>query len=132
MPLLVLAARLCPPGLEATLFAALMSLLNGAGALGELLGGALTALLGVTAEHVDNLWLLLVLTSSSMLLTLPLLRFLPHDLDSLGRVGGGVGGQSHTSNDGGSTDGRGEEEEEEVRVPLVEMGEAVVSKRAHG
>lgn len=30
MPLLVLAARLCPPGLEATLFAALMSLLNGA------------------------------------------------------------------------------------------------------
>ena len=29
MPILVLAARLCPEGVEATLFATLMSILNG-------------------------------------------------------------------------------------------------------
>jgi hypothetical protein len=29
MPILVLAARLCPEGVEATLFATLMSVLNG-------------------------------------------------------------------------------------------------------
>lgn len=52
--------------------------------MGELLGGTLTALLGVTASDVSHLWLLLVLTSCSMLVTLPLLRLLPEDLDSLG------------------------------------------------
>lgn len=52
--------------------------------MGELLGGGLTALLGVTASNVSNLWLLLVLTSCCMLVTLPMLRLLPDDLDSLG------------------------------------------------
>jgi folate/biopterin transporter len=35
MPVLVLAARLCPPGVEATLYAALMSLSNAGGGVGE-------------------------------------------------------------------------------------------------
>lgn len=36
MPVLVLAARLCPPGVEATLYAALMSLSNAGGGVSEL------------------------------------------------------------------------------------------------
>ena len=47
LPVLVLAARLCPPGVEATLFAALMSVLNAGSAVGSAAGGALTAVLGV-------------------------------------------------------------------------------------
>ena len=35
MPLLVLAATLCPPGVEGVLFATLMSLFNGAGVFGS-------------------------------------------------------------------------------------------------
>ncbi len=42
MPIMVLAARLCPEGVEATLFATLMSILNAGGVLGGALGaGAL-------------------------------------------------------------------------------------------
>ena len=47
LPVLVLAARVCPPGVEATLFAALMSVLNAGSAVGSAAGGALTAVLGV-------------------------------------------------------------------------------------
>ncbi|KAG8098535.1 hypothetical protein GUJ93_ZPchr0013g34149 [Zizania palustris] len=40
MPVLVLAAKLCPPGVEATLFATLMSISNAGGVTGGLLGAA--------------------------------------------------------------------------------------------
>ena len=41
-PVLVLAARICPEGVEATLFATLMSILNGGAFLGSAFGSALT------------------------------------------------------------------------------------------
>ncbi|KAJ8444251.1 hypothetical protein Cgig2_024577 [Carnegiea gigantea] len=42
MPILVLAARLCPEGVEATLFATLMSISNAGSVLGGLIGAGLT------------------------------------------------------------------------------------------
>ena len=42
MPVLVLAARVCPEGVEATLFATLMSILNGGSVSGGFLGSGLT------------------------------------------------------------------------------------------
>ncbi|KAH9547140.1 hypothetical protein CY35_11G019600 [Sphagnum magellanicum] len=77
MPILVLAARLCPPGVEATLFATLMSISNGGAVLGGLIGAVLTQLLGVTSENFQNLALLLVLCNVSSLLPLPFLGLLP-------------------------------------------------------
>ncbi len=77
MPVLVLAARICPPGVEATLFALLMSVLNLAGLLSHELGAVLTHWLGVTETNFDNLWLLVTLTNLSTLLPLPLLFLLP-------------------------------------------------------
>lgn len=77
MPVLVLAARLCPPGVEATLFALLMSVTNLAGATSHELGALLTHWLGVTESQFENLWLLLTITSLSTLLPLPLLGWLP-------------------------------------------------------
>ncbi|CAI5979638.1 unnamed protein product [Closterium sp. NIES-64] len=77
MPILVLAARLCPPGIEATLFAALMSVNNGAYVLSGLLGAALTEMLGVTSTNFHNLALLVLLCNLSSLLALPFLRLLP-------------------------------------------------------
>lgn len=58
LPSLVLAARLCPKGVEAVLFATLMSINNGAGTVGTEIGALLTKALGVTESNFDNLALL--------------------------------------------------------------------------
>jgi folate/biopterin transporter len=78
MPVLVLAARICPPGVEATLFALLMSVLNLAGLVSQEGGALLTHALGVTETNFDNLWLLVVITNASTLLALPFLGLLPN------------------------------------------------------
>ncbi|HEY9762899.1 MAG TPA: folate/biopterin family MFS transporter [Trichocoleus sp.] len=77
MPVLVLSARLCPPGVEATLFALLMSIVNLAGLLSHELGALLTHWLGVTETQFDHLWLLVLITNLTTLLPLPLLFLLP-------------------------------------------------------
>jgi folate/biopterin transporter len=77
MPVLVLAARLCPSGIEASFFALLMSIFNLAGLLSHELGALLTHWLGVSETNFDRLWLLLVITNFSTLIPLPFLRFLP-------------------------------------------------------
>ncbi len=58
LPSLVLAARLCPKGVEAVLFATLMSINNGAGTVGTEIGAFLTKVAGVTETNFDNLALL--------------------------------------------------------------------------
>jgi hypothetical protein len=87
MPVLVLAARLCPPGVEASLFAALMSLSNAGSGVGDVAGAALTAALGVTGASFAGLPTLVALCSVGRLmplLLLPLVR----------GVGGGGGGEA--------------------------------------
>ncbi|KAA3480489.1 Biopterin transport-related protein BT1 [Gossypium australe] len=79
MPVLVLAAKLCPEGMEATLFATLMSISNGGSVVGGLLGAVLTQLFGVTKDKFDNLSSLIILCNLSSLLPLPLLGLLPED-----------------------------------------------------
>ncbi|HEY9621238.1 MAG TPA: folate/biopterin family MFS transporter [Crinalium sp.] len=81
MPVLVLAARLCPPGVEATLFALLMSVTNLAGLLSYEMGAGLMHLLGITETNFDRLWLLVVITNLSTLLPLPFLGWLPGEQD---------------------------------------------------
>eukprot|EP00891_Asterochloris_glomerata_P007327 jgi/Astpho2/7327/fgenesh1_pg.00113_%23_115_t len=77
MPVLVLAARSCPEGVEATLFATLMSILNGGAMTGSALGALLTKAFGITATDLHNLAALVFLCNLSSLLPLPLLRLLP-------------------------------------------------------
>lgn len=81
MPILVLAARLCPEGVEATLFATLMSILNGGSFVGGALGAGLTHLLGVTSDNFSNLFTLVALCTVSTLLPAPFLGLLPTTLD---------------------------------------------------
>lgn len=76
MPTLVLAAQLCPPGVEGSLFAALMSVYNASGTVSNELGAALTHVLGITESNFDMLWLLVVICSLSYLIPLPLLNLL--------------------------------------------------------
>ncbi|XP_066333260.1 folate-biopterin transporter 1, chloroplastic-like [Miscanthus floridulus] len=79
MPVLVLAAKLCPPGVEATLFATLMSISNAGGVAGGLVGAGLTQLLGVSRDNFENLALLIAVCNLSSLLPLPLLGLLPDE-----------------------------------------------------
>jgi folate/biopterin transporter len=76
MPTLVLSARLCPPGVEGTLFAALMSIYNASGATSNAVGGLLTNALGITDTDFSNLWKLVLMCSLSSLIPLPLLGFI--------------------------------------------------------
>lgn len=77
MPILVLAARLCPPGVEATLFALLMSISNLGGLLSYQLGALLMHFLGITQTNFDALWILVVIANLSTLLPLPFINWLP-------------------------------------------------------
>jgi BT1 family len=77
MPVLVLAARLCPAGVEATLFALLMSVVNFSGFVSYQLGAVLMRFLNVTDTNFDQLWVLVLITNLSGLLPLPLLGWLP-------------------------------------------------------
>jgi hypothetical protein len=80
MPVLVLAARICPEGVEATLFATLMSICNSGAVTGSFMGSLLTKGMGVTSSSFDNLALLVTICALSTLLPLPLVRLVP-DLD---------------------------------------------------
>ena len=77
MPVLVLAARLCPPGVEATLFALLMSIYNLAGFLSYESGALLMHWLGVDETNFTNLWIVVIITNLTTLLPLPLIGWLP-------------------------------------------------------
>ncbi|PUZ36612.1 hypothetical protein GQ55_9G051900 [Panicum hallii var. hallii] len=79
MPVLVLAAKLCPPGVEATLFATLMSISNAGSVAGGLVGAGLTQFLGVTRDNFENLALLIAVCNLTSLLPLPLLGLLPDE-----------------------------------------------------
>ena len=82
MPVLVLAARLCPPGIEATLFALLMSVLNLAGLVSQEGGALLTHALGINEHNFDQLWLLVTITNLGGILPLIFLGWLPEkDVD---------------------------------------------------
>jgi folate/biopterin transporter len=77
MPVLVLAAQLCPAGIEATMFAILMSVCNLAGILSHESGALLTHWMGITDTQFERLWLLVTITNLATLLPLPLLHWLP-------------------------------------------------------
>lgn len=61
LPFLVLAARLCPPSVEATFFAALMSVANWGGDVAQFGGAGLLSAVGVSTTNFDRLWLALVI-----------------------------------------------------------------------
>lgn len=76
MPTLVLAARLCPPGVEGTLFALLMSIFNAGSLVGSEVGAFLTRVMGVTDVDFQNLGMLIALCNLSSLLPLPFLKWI--------------------------------------------------------
>lgn len=87
MPVLVLAARLCPSGVEATLFALLMSVTNLAHLVSYEFGAVLMHWMGITETNFDRLWLLVMITNLSTLLPLPFINWLPDNREEAKTVG---------------------------------------------
>ncbi|KAI7987696.1 putative folate-biopterin transporter 2 [Camellia lanceoleosa] len=77
MPLLVLSSKLCPPGIEGTLFALLMSIDN-AGLLSSSWGGGLLLhVLKVTRTEFNELWLAILIRNILRVSPLCLLFLIP-------------------------------------------------------
>lgn len=74
MPMVVLGARLCPVGVEGTLYALLMSITNFGGVISSEWGSLLTEMFGVTSTNFDNLWKLLLVCNMFDLIPIASLR----------------------------------------------------------
>ena len=77
MPVLVLATKLCPPGIEATFFALIMSVFNLGGTVSYALGSIMMKWLGITEHQFDSLWLLIIITNCSSLIPIFFINWLP-------------------------------------------------------
>ncbi|KAM3696460.1 hypothetical protein ACJW31_06G040300 [Castanea mollissima] len=55
MPFLILSGKLCPPGIEGTLFALFMSINNLGSTLGSFMGAGLASILNISSGSFDNL-----------------------------------------------------------------------------
>lgn len=77
MPLLVLSSKLCPPGIEGTFFALLMSIDNIGVLSGSWIGGLLLHLLRITRTEFKNLWAAILIRNVMRLLPLALLFLVP-------------------------------------------------------
>mmetsp|Transcript_54127 Transcript_54127/g.128579 ORF Transcript_54127/g.128579 Transcript_54127/m.128579 type:complete len:489 (+) Transcript_54127:80-1546(+) len=77
MPIIVMASRLCPEGMEGTCYALIMSINNLGGIIGTQIGAWLTLYLGVTSTNLDNFWLLVFICNASTVLPLVLIGWVP-------------------------------------------------------
>lgn len=77
MPLLILSTKLCPPGIEGTFFALLMSIDNVGIFTSTWGGGFLLHFLKVTRLNFDNLWLAILIRNIMRLSPLILLFLVP-------------------------------------------------------
>lgn len=81
MPMLVLAARLCPEGVEATLFSLFMSAHNLGFVLSMIYGAQMMIWFGCDRDNYDDFYLLLMIKSISRLLVIPLVLLIPDKVE---------------------------------------------------
>jgi folate/biopterin transporter len=77
MPLLILAAKLCPPGIEGTFFAFLMSVDNVGLLTSSWLGAILLRATGVTRDNFELIWLAVTIRNILRLVPMCLVFLLP-------------------------------------------------------
>ncbi|XP_073288066.1 probable folate-biopterin transporter 2 isoform X1 [Primulina huaijiensis] len=77
MPLLVLSAKLCPPGIEGTFFALLMSIDNAGLLTASWLGGLLLHVFNVTRTEFDKFWIAILIRNLLRITPLFLLFLVP-------------------------------------------------------
>jgi len=77
MPCLILVAKLCPEGVEASLYATFVALINFSGIASDYLSSSLTWYIGVTYTDFEKLPVLIVVCAATSLLPLLCIKHLP-------------------------------------------------------
>lgn len=77
LPILVIATKVCPPGLEGMLFATIISANNLSNIIGKILGGLLTKQIGITNDNFTNIPFFIILTNLFGLIPLLFLKKIP-------------------------------------------------------
>jgi len=82
-PFLVYAAEVCPPNVEATMYACFMFCTDLGGCLSHLFGDLISTALHLSTENFSNLWTFSLISTSSYIIFLPLLFLLvPENAES--------------------------------------------------
>lgn len=77
LPVYTLAAKVCPPGVEATLTACIAGMNDLSGSLAQFFGAALTSACGVSGSEFGNVWLVYLVRTFFKLLPIPLVVLVP-------------------------------------------------------
>jgi len=81
LPLLVLTASICPPGLEASVYAMMMSVRNTGSMASRAVSSLLTWMAGITANNFTHLTGYIILCGASLLIPLIFLEYVPDDAE---------------------------------------------------
>ena len=79
LPMVVLGARVCPPGVEGSLYATLMSITNFGDVLDSEWGAALAGAVGVERGAFQKLWILVILCQAIDILSFVAVPLIPKD-----------------------------------------------------
>lgn len=77
LPLMILVARLCPAGVESSVYASIIALSNMGGIIARLLGAAIARACGVTLFNFTRLWLVSLMCTVTIPVPLVILKWLP-------------------------------------------------------
>ena len=80
MPLMILAAKLCPKNVETTFYAFVLAVIDFGYLLSYWLGGLLTLWLQINSNDFENFWILILISCMWPLFSLLFLLILPTDI----------------------------------------------------
>lgn len=81
LPLLVLTASICPPGLEGSVYAMMMSVRNTGSMVSRGVSALLTYMAGITSSNFTHLTGYIILCGASLLIPLIFLEYVPDDAE---------------------------------------------------
>ena len=79
LPVYTLAAKVCPPGVEASLTACIAGMNDLSGSVAQYLGAALTSFCGVTSSDFRRIWILYLIRTACKLIPIPLVLLVPSE-----------------------------------------------------
>ncbi|GAB2230575.1 hypothetical protein Drorol1_Dr00014848 [Drosera rotundifolia] len=83
MPFLILSGKLCPPGIEGTLFALFMSINNFGSMVGSFVGAGLASALNISSGSFDNLLLGIFIQFACIFIPIAFLFLIPKEATGL-------------------------------------------------
>ena len=80
MPLMILAATLCPKSVETTFYALVLAMIDLGYLVSYWIGGLLTIWLGIGSNNFQHFWILILISCAWPLISLLFLILLPKDI----------------------------------------------------